>query len=142
MPGVALNAVEREEIRVGVEAGEAPPQIAVRLGRDQTTIRRELARNGGVDADKAVSAQQLAVDARARPKIPGLAAHPRVAARVTSQVSEGRSPYAIWVDLTKDPSIDRVPCFETLYQGDAGGALPPDTGSRTGDPATATLGSL
>jgi IS30 family transposase len=47
MAGVALDAHEREEIRVGIEAKESLSDIARGLDRVPSTITREVKRNGG-----------------------------------------------------------------------------------------------
>ncbi|MFW5417071.1 helix-turn-helix domain-containing protein [Nocardiopsis sp. CNT-189] len=45
MPGKRLTVTEREEIAVGADRGERGKQIAARLGRSPTTVRRERRRD-------------------------------------------------------------------------------------------------
>ena len=64
-PGV-LTLEEREEIRVGIERDESNPQIAQRLGRDRSTIWREIDKNGGRDAYRVFRAHDRASEAAKR----------------------------------------------------------------------------
>ena len=64
----ALTAIEREEIRVGVELGESDITIAKRIGRHRSTIWREIRANGGRRIYRAASAEQRAAKAACRPK--------------------------------------------------------------------------
>lgn len=57
MPASALVLAEREEIRVGIERGDSARVIAAALGREPSTIAREIARNGGRDRYRAGDAQ-------------------------------------------------------------------------------------
>jgi IS30 family transposase len=57
MAGVELDEGEREEIRVGLAAGESLRQIAWRLGRAASTVCHEVARNGGRGRSQAAAAQ-------------------------------------------------------------------------------------
>ena len=52
----ALTFEDREEIRCGILRDESNPQIAERLGRDRSTIWREIDRNGGRDEYRAFRA--------------------------------------------------------------------------------------
>ena len=60
-PG-CLSIAEREEILVGVRAGESLSSIARRLGRVPSTVTREVAANGGREGYSAWHAHQRAVD--------------------------------------------------------------------------------
>jgi hypothetical protein len=56
----ALTAVEREEIRVGVELGDSDSTIGERIGRHRSTIWREIRANGGRRIYRAAAAEQRA----------------------------------------------------------------------------------
>jgi IS30 family transposase len=63
-----LSLEDREEIRVGIEAGESDAVIAVRLGRHRSTIWREITRNGGRFAYRAYRAQNRSDVSARRPR--------------------------------------------------------------------------
>jgi transposase, IS30 family len=66
----ALSVSEREEIRVGIEAGESDAGIAERIGRHRSTVWREIALNGGRARYRAAQAEERAQQSALRPKIP------------------------------------------------------------------------
>ena len=62
MPGPALSPLEREEIRAFLVDDPTVPcaLIALTIGRDTSTISREVGRNGGRKRYRAAGAQQRA----------------------------------------------------------------------------------
>jgi transposase, IS30 family len=64
----SLSWEEREEIRVGVEAGQSEAAIAARLGHHRSTIWREIRANGGRAAYRACAGELRAQEAARRPK--------------------------------------------------------------------------
>nr|WP_086008090.1 IS30 family transposase [Nocardia concava] len=114
-----LTLAEREEIAVGVAAGESANSIAARIGRWPSTVTREIARNGRLRSNQPVSyrrkhrfgarrcgnsagphyravlAQQRS-EARARRPKPGkLATTPELAAIVQDRLERRHSPEQI-----------------------------------------------
>ncbi|MDK1038021.1 MAG: helix-turn-helix domain-containing protein, partial [Actinomycetota bacterium] len=65
----ALTLEEREEIRIGIDRDESNTKIAERLGRDRSTVWREIKANGGRESYRAFKAQDRAHQAlkRVRP---------------------------------------------------------------------------
>jgi IS30 family transposase len=65
-----LSWAEREEIRVGIVAGESEAVIAGRVGHHRSTVWREIAANGGRDRYRVFAAEERAARAAQRPKRP------------------------------------------------------------------------
>ncbi len=61
-----LTFEDREEIRVGIERDESTAVIGDRIGKDRSTVWREIARNGGRDAYRAFRAHERAYEAAQR----------------------------------------------------------------------------
>ena len=121
MPAVALTALEREEIRLGIVRGDDDAAIAVALGRHRCTIGRELARNGGRDGDTATAAEARAVACRARPKSPLLATDRDLGWWVTKRLLVGDSPMTISIELARGThertaKISHETIYQAIYQ--------------------------
>lgn len=82
--GNVLSLAEREEIRVGIAAGESDAVIAGRLGRHRSTVWREVRANGGRSAYRVFRAEDRAFEAARRPKQPWTVTRPQVWAEVQS----------------------------------------------------------
>jgi len=119
MPGPRLTLEEREEIAIGTALEETLEQIAVRIGRDPSTVSRERARNRRPSGRYLACMAQQAADVRARrPRACRLVANRQLAARVEGWLEERWSPQQISGRLALDhpdrPEL-RV-SHETIYQ--------------------------
>ncbi len=117
--GRFLSLAEREEIAVGLAAGDSVRVIAARLGRAPSTVSREVRRNCLYRGSyRATSAQRRAEDKAARPKQARLAGNARLREWVQARLDERWSPEQISVMLVAgfpdDPEM-RV-SHETIYQ--------------------------
>jgi IS30 family transposase len=119
--GRYLSLAEREEIAVGIAAGQCAAVIARGLGRHPATIGREIARNAVVRwpaSYRAVPAQAKAEARAARPKVAKLAACPRLRQEVEAGLVKRWSPQQIArrlvVDFPQDEEM-RV-SHEAVYQ--------------------------
>src|SRR5215471_15804560 len=112
-----LTLADREEITLGVHAGESFTVIAARLAVAVSTVSREVAANGGRGGYRAWRAHQRARAQARRPKKPKLAC-PALAAQVTTWLAEWWSPQQISrrlrIEFPHDPMM-RV-SHETIYQ--------------------------
>jgi IS30 family transposase len=112
-----LTLADREEISLGLRAGEACAVIAARLGKAASTVSREVAGNGGRTGYRAWRAHQRARGRARRPKVPKLAC-PRLAAQVTRWLQAWWSPQEISarlrIEFAGDPMMQVS--HETIYQ--------------------------
>jgi transposase, IS30 family len=112
-----LGLADREEVSLGLHAGESFTVIAGRLGRAVSTVSREVAANGGRDGYRAWRAHQRARERARRPKGCKLD-DPVLAAAVSAQLASWWSPQQIAARLRiaypRDPMM-RV-SHETIYQ--------------------------
>ena len=121
MPGGALSIDEREQIAVGVAVGRSVAQIADGLGRAASTVRRELARNGGRARYSAVRAQRRAVRERARPKPSRFESDPVLARYVDERLALLDSPMTISIELAHGlhattASVSHETIYQALYR--------------------------
>ena len=117
--GRYLSLVEREEIALGLAAGESMRAIATRLGRSPSTISRELSRHredGG--RYRATIAHALAYDRASRPKPAKLATNLVLRKKVEPDLQKRYSPEQIAgrlrVEFPEDPEM--WVSHETIYQ--------------------------
>jgi IS30 family transposase len=112
-----LTLADREEITLGLRAGESFTAIAARLGKAVSTVSREVAANGGRDSYRAWRAHQRAREQARRPK-PCKLGRPELAAQVTSWLHEWWSPAQISrrlrIEFPGDPMMHVS--HETIYQ--------------------------
>jgi transposase, IS30 family len=128
--GRYLSLVEREEIAVGMAEGKSIRAIAKQLGREPSTISREVRRNrpyptrGGY---RAVLAQQKADQRAARPKPRKLEHDQRLREHVQDRLSQRWSPEQIANRLAEefpdDPEmrVSAEAIYQALYVQGRGG---------------------
>jgi IS30 family transposase len=115
---VELLAEERELISREIAAGRSYRWIGRLLGRDHSVVSREVTRNDGRSAYRAIPAQRRADEHRARPKSRLLETNTRLHDAVNDGLARKWSPTQISQRLRQDFPIDdtmRV-SHETIYQ--------------------------
>jgi IS30 family transposase len=90
-----LTAEERELISRGMQAEESLRAVAASIGRPASTVSREVARNGGRNAYRAVAAGRRARDEARRPKPSALERNPLLRDVVIGLLDEEWSPEQI-----------------------------------------------
>jgi IS30 family transposase len=112
-----LQLSDREEISLGLHAGETFSAIATKLNRSVSTVSREIAANGGRREYRAWRAHQQAQGAARRPKSAKLD-RPALAAQVTEWLEDFWSPEEISrrlrIEFPDDPMMQVS--HETIYQ--------------------------
>ncbi len=113
-----LSLADREEISLGLERGDTFQSIAGRVGRDPSTIGREVARNGGRDGYRAWRADQHTHRRAARPKPEKLALNKPLALAVEYMLEQHSSPEQIAgrLPLEFPDDKDMRVSHETIYQ--------------------------
>jgi len=112
-----LTLADREEISLGLRAGESFTSIAARLGKATSTVSREVTANGGRRDYRAWRAHQRA-RARARRPKPFRLSCVSLAAQVTDWLKEWWSPqeisHRLRMEFPDDPMMHVS--HETIYQ--------------------------
>jgi IS30 family transposase len=117
--GRFLSVGEREEIAVGLAAGDSLREIAERLGRSPSTISREVLRNSrGRRQYRALAAQGQAQHRAARPKTAKLAGNGELRGLVQARLKQKWSPEQVSVMLRREfPDHPEMQVsHETIYQ--------------------------
>jgi IS30 family transposase len=118
MRGVELCADDREVISRELALDHSFREIGRLLGRDHSVISREVDRNGGRSAYRAVRAQRRADGHRSRPKTRVLETNKRLHDAVNEGLTKKWSPRQISDRLRRDfPTDDTMRVsHETVYQ--------------------------
>jgi IS30 family transposase len=118
LSGRYLCLAEREEISRGLAGGLSLREISRGLDRDCGAISREIARNGGRRAYRAVAAQRAAAERARRPKAATLAVNADLRAWVSDRLTDRWSPRQIAATLvTEFPDRPEMRVsHETIYQ--------------------------
>jgi IS30 family transposase len=116
-PGRLCN-IEREEIRAGLVRGETLTVIAQTIGRSTSTVSREVAKNGGRSAYRAVAAHDRARACARRPKTAKLSCPGPLVDQVEAWLIELWSPEEIARRLRKEFGDDPMMqvSHETIYK--------------------------
>jgi IS30 family transposase len=113
-----LSVEEREEISRGLAAGLSYRAIAADLGRDPSTVSREVAANSGRRQYRAARADRQAWTRATRPKVCKLAANLVLRDIVEEKLLLRWSPQQIagWLKLTYPDSPEMLVSHESIYR--------------------------
>jgi IS30 family transposase len=116
--GRHLSLADREEISRGLGAGKSLRSIAVGLERPVSTISREVKRNGGRQAYRAVAADDSAWTRATRPKSWRLASNDRLRDAVTQKLKARWAPQQIagWLKRAYENQPQMQVSHETIYR--------------------------
>ena len=150
-----LSLDERVFVESSLGAGRSVADAAQRLGRDRSTVHRELARCGGRAGYDARSAHASACARARRERTPKLAVDAVLAAAVNERLRLRWSPHAAAADLRE---AGMSVCAETIYRacyandaqrpggghlGEAAAALPaPSAAQRRAGPKAQPAGGI
>lgn len=114
----ALSLEDREEISRGLAEGLSLRGIAHRLGREPSTVSREVARNGGRKRYRAALADERAWDRARRPKPCKLATVPMLREFVAAKLAEEWSPEQVsgWLARAYPGEEALQVSTETIYR--------------------------
>ena len=114
----ALQADQREAISRGLSAQISLRAIAREIGRPPSTVSREVARNGGRDAYRALRAGQRARDQARRPKACKLSTNPQLRIVVSDKLEERWAPQQIasWLKFEFAGNTQMQISHETIYR--------------------------
>ncbi len=115
---LALTLAEREEISRGLVAERSIRSIASSLGRDPSTVSREINRNGGYRRYRAARADKRAWKEALRPKPCKLAVHPCLRQAVKRKLKHNWAPEQIagWLKRTYPDNEAYHVSHETIYR--------------------------
>jgi transposase, IS30 family len=118
LSGRYLSLAEREEIALGLAAGQSQRQIAARLGRPASTVSREIGRNGTRRGYRAVAAQAQAEFRARRAKTAKLSGNDELRGWVQARLKERWSPEQISAMLRQQfpDDLEMRVSHETIYQ--------------------------
>ena len=113
-----LSLTEREEISRGLVAGMSVRAIAAQIGRSPSTVSREINRNRGEEAYRAVDADQKAWDRALRPKNCKLVLNRKLCRLVERKLRRKWSPEQIagWLKRTYPGDDWNQVSHETIYR--------------------------
>ena len=113
-----LSIDDRAEIRIGLDAGCTYQQIGDRIGRNRSTVCREVNNNGGRDAYRPSNAHRRAFECTRRPKPTKLSCNEVLRERVECYLQLWWSPEQISrhlrIEFGDDPSMQIS--HETIYR--------------------------
>lgn len=114
----ALTLADREEISRGIARAESLRSIARRIGRPASTVCREIARNGGAAAYRAVDADEHSRRRALRPKRCKLAMYASLRRGVARGLRRDWSPEQIskWLKVTFADDPRMHVSTETIYR--------------------------
>ena len=123
MPGSRLSLLDRVEIQCGIARRLSDQMIGGVIGKNRTTVLREVRACGGRDGYRADTAQARSCRNAKRPKTRKLAADPVLNSAVQAGLVKRWSPAAISMALTRAGGATLS--AETIYAGVYSGAVGP-----------------
>jgi transposase, IS30 family len=113
-----LSLDDRVRIAVGLGLGESFTTIAVAIGRNVSTVSREVGGRAGRAGYRAEVAHRSACARRARPKVTKLARNPQLCQRVIDDLERWYSPQQITCRLRQDfpDNPEMWVSHETIYK--------------------------